>query len=177
DLELQADWRRDRCQALLRNLDCRRSAGRLDPTRAGLAGGVGRARGRVDPNPGSVRYPRGDGACNLPGLRSLSNHGRTAGWLGVARWVGCGPLSRWRPVPGKLGFRAIQTVNRVGPIVGELQVGVGIAHPAPRRSLLAHQAAVISAMCAFMIALTLAAGVSPVLSGKLPDTDDYMRMV
>src|SRR5262249_14399339 len=53
----------------------------------------------------------------------------------------------------------------------------GSARPAASGNPIAHHVAVIGAMCAFMIGLTLASGVSPVLSGKLPDTDDYMRMV
>ena len=36
---------------------------------------------------------------------------------------------------------------------------------------------VILALCALTVGIALGTGGSPVLSGKLPDTDDYMRMV
>ena len=39
------------------------------------------------------------------------------------------------------------------------------------------RAMVIPLLCALAVAIALVSGSSPILSGRLGDTDDYMRMV
>jgi hypothetical protein len=56
-------------------------------------------------------------------------------------------------------------------------MSVGIALEEPGRQALRWQIAVMVATVAAVIALSLANGESPVLSGQLPDSDDYMRLV